>query len=107
MVMCVRVSYFLQVKPRFTTLFLAALLALTTSVAVPTSSLVVTSTYAISRCEEVRRAHQKLAEQHEPTLPPSPRISVAIPSGNLRGQITIVDQSMFQRPPPDALLRSV
>jgi hypothetical protein len=101
------VPYFQQVEPRFTTWFLAALLTLATSLAVPISSVVVTPTYGISRSDGVRREQQKVSERRERTpLLPS-RTSPRIPAYDLSGPILILDQSLFQRPPPSALLFSV
>jgi hypothetical protein len=82
---------------------LAALLAIATPFGVPVSSVAAPS-YGIVRIDAARRAEQRIAERRERTLLPQPRTSPVMPSDDLRGPILILDQSLFQRPPPAALL---
>jgi hypothetical protein len=103
------VPYSQQVKPRFTTWFLAALLAIAMPFGVPVSR-VGTPSYGIVRIDPARRPEPgRIVERRERTPLIQARTSPGIPASgipahDLHWPIPILNQPLFQRPPPEALL---
>jgi hypothetical protein len=95
----------LFVKSRFTTYFLATLLALVANFGVPVARIAVCrATGDIAWVENARRTQPDISEHRVIAAPVRPCTALAIPTDDPPILIAILDQSLFQRPPPPALL---
>lgn len=95
------VAYFDQVRPRFTSWILAALLAASMPLCVPVSSATAPA-YGIVRVYAARRTEQKILEPRLPQVPARRQFQPQVPSSDFRGA-PLLDASLFQRPPPAVL----
>ena len=91
----------MQVKPRFTSWFLALLLAVATPFGVPVSRIEVPA-YGIVSIYRAKDA-QRQSEQRPVIAVSKPRLQAALPGDDLPRPVTLLDQSLFQRPPPEPL----
>lgn len=93
-----------KVKPRFTTLLMAALLALTAAFVVPSSRVTAPcASYGVVGVQDTQPA-QKTPQNRKVAVSPQVQACPAVPTPDFIQRIRLLDQSLFQRPPPAALL---
>jgi len=95
------------VKPRFTTYLFATLLAIVAYFGAPVATIAISrATDSIVWVENARRTQPEISEPREAVASSRPWTALTIPQDDPPVPIAILDQSLFQRPPPALLSRS-